>query len=112
MLSRFDGSQVVAHFKGGFPDPSSVLVVGDQTIRLATPLAWYEWIWAGLPLALILIGGAIGGGLGGMATMVNAYIFRAPIPVPARYLVSGMVTLIAFVAWLSIGAAIGSHIAR
>jgi len=112
LLHRTDGTPVIAHFKGGFPDPSPSLVVGDQAIRLAEPLAWYEWAWAGLPLCLIFIGGAIGGGIGGMAMTVNAHIFRAPIPIPARYLISGMVTVIAIAAWLVIALAVQSRITR
>jgi len=112
LLLGLDGLQQVAYFKGGFPDPMPILVVGQQRIRLAEPLTWYEWIWAGIPLILILVGGAIGGGLGALAMTLNTQVFRMKAPVPARYLISAVITVSAILIWLSIAAALQLRLGR
>ncbi len=91
LLQRDDGSQVEAYFKTAFPDPVPILIIGEQTIRLARPLEWYEWLWVGIPLVLLL-GGAGGGVIGGMAMVVNIGIFRSDKPTAARYGMSGLVS--------------------
>ena len=106
LLHRNDGWQVTAFFKGGFPDPIPTLVVNGQTIRLAPPLAWYEWIWIGIPLLLIVLGGSIGGALGGAATALNAHLFRGQTNPAAKYFLSGLVSAACLVIWLVIVGAI------
>ena len=106
LLRRNDGRDVVASFKGGFPDPTPVLVVDGQTLRLAEPLAWYEWVWAGFPLLLILVGGAIGGGLGAGAMTLNAHIFRSGLNGIVKYALSALVSLACITVWLLIALSI------
>lgn len=106
LLQRDDGTQVEAYFKGAFPDPAPLLVVGDQKIRFAAPLAWYEWAWAALPLVLIGIGGAIGGGLGAVAATINVGFFRSEKPTIVKYLLSAVVSFAAFLVWALIASAI------
>ena len=101
-LRRNDGREVPAHFKSGFPDPAPVLVVDGQPIRLAEPLAWYEWVWAGFPLLLILVGGAIGGGLGALAMTSNVHIFRSGLHAVVKYALSALVSLACIAVWLAI----------
>lgn len=100
LLRRNDGTEMTAHFKGGFPDPVPVLIVGDQTIRLAEPLAWYQWVWAGWPLVLIFLGGAIGGLLGAVATTINSQILRSELNGVIKYVLSGVVSMVAVGLWL------------
>ncbi|MBW3636444.1 MAG: hypothetical protein KY445_08265 [Armatimonadetes bacterium] len=102
VLRRNDGTETIAFFKAGFPDPAPMLVVGDQTIRLAEPLEWYQWLWAGFPLVLILLGGIIGGALGAGAATINAQIFRSQHQGVVKYLLSGLVSLIAITLWIFI----------
>ena len=112
LLNGLDGSPQVAYFKGGFPDPMPLLIVGQLRIRLAEPLTWYEWIWAGFPLVLILVGGAIGGGLGALAATVNAQVFHSNAPLPARYLFSAAITASTILIWLTLVAAISLRMGR
>ncbi len=100
LLRREDGSEVVAFFKSGFPDPAPVLVVGTQTIKLAEPLKWYQWAWAAWPIILILLGGAICGLLGGGAAAINAQIFRSDKSALTKYALTAVISIVAFVAWL------------
>lgn len=99
LLRRDDGREVVAQFKAGFPDPIPALVIDNQAIRLAEPLAWYELVWIALPLLLIFIGGAIGGGLGGVATVLNAQIMRSRQNVAAKYIFCALVSFVTFCLW-------------
>jgi hypothetical protein len=96
LLRRDDGREVTAQFKAGFPDPIPALLVDNQTIRLAEPLAWYEIVWIAFPLVLIFIGGAIGGALGGGATVINAQIMRSQQNTVAKYALCALVSLAAF----------------
>ena len=105
-LRRNDGREVVAYFKSGFPDPAPLLVVDGPSIRLAEPLAWYEWVWAGFPLLLILVGGTIGGGLGAVVMTSNVHIFRSGSHVALKHALSALVAMACIAVWLVIVLAI------
>ena len=51
------------------------LIVDGQTIHVAEPLKWYVWVWSGLPIMLIFIGGAIGALAGIIGFSINTNIF-------------------------------------
>lgn len=99
-----DGREVVASFKSVFPDPIPLLIVDGQTMRLAEPLAWYQWLFAAFPLLLLFIGGALGGFLGALGTMINASLFRSSLPTAARYALSALVGLVSFAVFIAIAA--------
>lgn len=63
---------------------------------VAEPLPPFQWIWAGLPLILILLGGMVGGGVGAAAIFVNAQIFRCSKNTGAKYLLSALISFVAF----------------
>lgn len=95
-VSRNDGDPVTFRFKGAGLDVIPLVEIdGKRTVRLVAPLQWYEYAWAGLPLALLLIGGAIGGLLGAGAAYTNIAIFRSRTAAGARYGLSAFVTLAA-----------------
>lgn len=58
-------------------------------------LRWLEYLWAGLPLLLILFGGAIGGFVGAVATSYNVRLFRSNASRARKYLLSGLILLMA-----------------
>lgn len=101
-LRKDDGTEATAYFKRSFPDPVPRLVVGDQTIHLAEPLTWYQWIWVAFPLVMLFLGGALGGFLGAMATMVNAKILRSEHHTGMKYLLSGIVSVAFIGCWIFI----------
>jgi hypothetical protein len=112
VLHRDDGTEATAYFKGGFPDPIPVLMVGGQTIRLAKPFIWYQWLWVCFPLILVGLGGAVGGGLGAVAATLNARILRSQQNGVVRYTLSAVVSVAAFVIWLTIVALIRGNLGQ
>jgi hypothetical protein len=63
----------------------------------------------GWPLVLILIGGAIGGGLGGAAYGINIAIYKSNLPLALKFLFNLLVGLTAIGIWLAIAMAISSR---
>ncbi len=59
-------------------------------------LAWYEHLWCALPLCLVAMGGAIGGGCGGLAWACNRQIFRKMNNPALCYCVTGVISVAAF----------------
>jgi hypothetical protein len=106
LLRADDGREMAASFKGGFPDPVPVLVVNGQTIRLAEPMPWYQLVWAFFPFVLVLVGGLVGGLIGGVTAAMNAQIMRSQQPAPVRYLLTGLLSVVAIGLWLGVVAMI------
>ncbi len=100
-VSNSAGAPVTFQLKGLFFDPIPQVVVGDQTIVLARPFAWYEYIFIVLPLALV-VGGAIGGACSAIAAYSNAQVLRMQLPAPARFGLVFLITLGAAAAWFGI----------
>ena len=67
---------------------------------LISGLKWYEQIWAGLPLLLIFLGGAIGGACGGIAYTYNAKVFKSNLGKPLQFLVTFIITISSFVTYI------------
>lgn len=60
----------------------------------------------GWPLALVAVGGAIGGGLGGAAYAINLAVYKSEMPIPAKVLLNLAIGGVAVVAWLVVGSLI------
>ena len=54
----------------------------NQTTTPQVP--FWAHILCGWPLFLILVGGAIGGGLGGLAYGISISIFKTTVPMPVK----------------------------
>jgi len=76
------------------------VVIGDETVLLARPLAWYEYVWVGLPVLLVFAGGALGALVGVVATYTSARIFRSDRGAFAKYVLTGLVSVLALVVFL------------
>ncbi len=87
-------------------------------------LTWYQHVWLGLPLALIAVGGAVGGACGeragaeglvelligvggavggacgGPAWAINQSVFRKTEHPVLRYVLTGLISVAAVVAYL------------
>jgi hypothetical protein len=96
LLKRNDGSEVVATWKPqllGFDIPQ--LVVEGKTFQVVEPLKWYEWVWGGLPILLLFVGGALGALAGLIGFAINARIFRSSLNGLVKYILSAAVSLLA-----------------
>jgi hypothetical protein len=93
--------------KISYVDPVPKLQMDDeQPMALAGSIAWYEYLWTGLPLILVMFGGAIGGLLGVLAVWTNLGFFRSERGPIAKYLLSGVVSSAATVTFLTIAIAL------
>ena len=94
------GQEVLVQLKSNFLDPIPKVIFGDETIVLARPLLWYEYLWIGLPVLLVLAGGLLGAVVGAAAAYASAHIFRSGRGALARYALTGLVSLAALVAFV------------
>jgi hypothetical protein len=88
-----DGRESLIALKTSFLDPVPQLLCAGRTIKLVEPLTWYQWLWTGIPLLLVFIGGAIGGAVGGVAMAFNVRILRSEMHGFARYALAGLLSL-------------------
>ena len=75
-----------------------------KPVVMKPKLAWYEYLWIGLPLVLIALGGAIGGACGGAACALNRTVFLKTQNSILRYVWTGLISAAAFVAWFVVAA--------
>lgn len=95
LRTSFGYEQAAVLQQGTFLDSAPSIVFGGETYRLAPPLRWYQWAWGGLPLLLMIVGGALGGMFGGLAAAINFRIFRSSRPPALQFVGAGLVSLAA-----------------
>jgi hypothetical protein len=96
LLRRNDGRQVVATWKQQVLGLDiSQLVVDGQVTRFVEPLNGYQLMWGGLPVLLVSVGGALGALVGVIGFSVNTKIFRTEMNTGLKYLVSGLISVLA-----------------
>lgn len=99
-LRRTDGREVIATWKPQFMGLDvPQLVVDGSTVHVTSPLPWYVWVWSGLPIALIFVGGAIGALAGVIGFSINTRIFRSSWSAVAKFGLTGVVSLVTVVAY-------------
>jgi len=100
VLRRNDGSQVIAQLKAtNLVSPYPQLIIDGQVVPVGEPFKWYQWIWAGLPLALIFVGGFIGAIFGALGAFLNGRILYTDRSQPMKFLLNGIITLAAAAAY-------------
>lgn len=100
LLRRNDGREVTATWKVGalgFDVPS--LEVDGQSIQLVEPLKTSQWLWAGLPILLLFIGGFFGAIAGIIAFAINVRIFRSELNILLKFLLTGVISVLAGVVY-------------
>jgi hypothetical protein len=107
------GAQTLIQMRYNLIDPVPAFKIGEDSIKLVEPFHWYEYVWSGLPILLVYAGGALGGLLGGVATMANGRIFRSDRGSIAKYGLAGLITvsaaLVFFALAIGIRLAIGAN---
>lgn len=63
-------------------------------------LKWYEEAWIALPIALVAVGGAIGGVCGALAWGLNRLVFMKLEHPVIKYIVTGLISFCAVIVWL------------
>ena len=112
ILQYPDGRKTVAEWKPqflGLDVPQ--LVVEGNVISLVEPLKWYHWVWGGLPIVLVFVGGALGGIAGFTAFAVNSRIFRADLGGFEKFALTGIVSVVAVLVYF-IGAMLVTMLLR
>jgi hypothetical protein len=94
------GEEVFIQLKSNFIDPIPKVIFGDETIFLARPLTWYEYVWIGLPILLVFTGGGLGALVGVTATYASARIFRGERGVFAKYGITAVISVVALIAFV------------
>jgi hypothetical protein len=77
-----------------------VQIDDEEPIELLPRLAWYELVWTAWPVILVGFGGAIGGGLGALAAVVNVRVFRSSVSPLVRYALTLAIGLAAVMVYL------------
>ncbi len=112
-----DGEQ--ATVKGNFLYGSK-LFIGQETITVTPPIKWYEIVLSLLPFLLIMVwgnvvalceivpvvGGAIGGAVSAMLSVLNVFFIKCVRPVWLKILITVAVTGVTFGICCGIGYAI------
>lgn len=65
-------------------------------------MKWYEQLFCGLPIALVSIGGAVGGLCGGLAFALNISVFSKKMSTAKKYLFTSLITLGAVISYFLI----------
>lgn len=104
-----EGEPVLVSLVGGSLDPVPKVRIRGEVHEVVDPLSWYEWGAAGFPLALATVGGALGGGLGAAAMVLNTRVLRSDISPAMRYVACGAIGVAAGLTWLLLGVII--HVA-
>ncbi|MBV6396227.1 MAG: hypothetical protein HFACDABA_01821 [Anaerolineales bacterium] len=89
IIRRNDGKDMACAFRHNFLDVPSLMVDG-KPLDLVEPLKWYEWVWNGWPVFLVIIGGAFGAVIGLLAVTFNLRLFRSVRRPALKYIFSAM----------------------
>ena len=79
--------------RSNYIDPIPKVQIGDQTLELASPLAWYEYVWMSIPIVLVFSGGVIGAMFGIAGVYSSARIFRSDHGTGAKYVLSALFSI-------------------
>ena len=94
------GNDVVISIKHKFLDPVPGVEVNGEKVELARPLMWYEYLWMGLPILLVITGGAIGALTGFGAATASSHVFRSQRGTTAKYLITAAISIAAVFTYL------------
>ncbi len=99
-LTNNFGQEVVAAWRPRFMGLDvPQLAVDGEIIEVTKPLPWYAWLWSGLPVLLVFVGGALGVIAGIVAFTVSAGIFRSNRSTAVKFLLTAFVSLLAVVVY-------------
>ncbi|WP_146898193.1 hypothetical protein [Adhaeribacter aerolatus] len=86
LIPTSEGEYIRAFPKSSYPDLVPVLEIKGKQIQIVEKLKWYQYAIGGIPILLLFIGGAIGGGIGAVGAITNFRIFRQEGSAVSKYL--------------------------
>ena len=101
LLKRNDGKEVVVTLKQkmlGLDVPQ--IEIDGKTIDLVKPLTWQQWLFAGFPVVVLFLGGALGAAIAMVGIYLNVKIFRSELSNVLKYVLSIAVTAALIVGYL------------
>jgi hypothetical protein len=99
------GNTVELRLKPNFFDAVPKVEIAGKAIELAPPLPWHAYVWSGLPLLLVVAGGAIGGACGAVAYFANIRFFRSKEGAAAKFVITGLISVAAMVVYFVVAGA-------
>lgn len=89
------GARVEIGIISRFFDPIPNIEIKGKVYELAPPFKWYQYLWMGIPVPMVMVGGAIGGALAAAAMYLSAVILRSRHTKAVKYALSGVISAIA-----------------
>lgn len=96
ILYQPDGVRVSVQLQNTFFDAIPKLVIHGEAYEILPPLTWYQYVFAGLSLILVLYGGGYGGLLGMISFLINIRILRSSYQKSLRILLILFMNMLAF----------------
>jgi len=96
ILYQPDGVRVSAQLQSTFFDAIPKVIVQGEAYEILPPLTWYQYVFAGLSLILVLYGGGYGGLLGMISFLINIRLLRSSYPRGLRLLLILFMNMLAF----------------
>jgi len=96
ILYQPDGVRVSAQLQSTFFDAIPKVIVQGEAYDILPPLTWYQYVFAGLSLILVLYGGGYGGLLGMISFLINIRLLRSSYPRGLRLLLILFMNMLAF----------------
>jgi hypothetical protein len=96
-LPSLSGGAIHARVRASFADPYPTVEVNGVRHRTGPVVPLALRVLALLPIALVAIGGLLGGVVGALASVANVAVARTPIPAIVKALIMLVVGVVAFV---------------
>ncbi len=106
------GQELVVKMVSKTWDSVPEVLIDGEKYRPLPRLKWYEYVWICIPLFLLYIGGALGGLIGGLATLTNSRYFRSSRKTWQKYLLAGLTSAVSIYFFFQISGLVRYEIYR
>jgi hypothetical protein len=86
LIPKTNNEFIKAFPKRSFPDVVPLFEINGIKIHILEKLKWFQYALCGLPILLVIVGGAIGGLIGAIGYLINYNIFRQEGTQISKYL--------------------------
>ena len=106
------GQELVIKMVTKIWDPIPKVFIDGKKYRALPSLSWYEYVWICIPLLLMYLGGALGGIIGGVATLTNSRYFRSSRTTWQKYVLAGLTSAVSIYFFFQISGRVQYQIYR